>query len=168
MANVILIGMPASGKSTAGVILAKHLGYNFLDCDLAIQGKTGELLHETIARIGNEGFIKTEEFVNLSLSPDRSVISTGGSAIYSPAAMAHFGQLGRIIYLKVSLEKIIERVHGEDLFLRGVVMRGNCETIEDLYKERCPLYEKYADITIDCSDISVDGTVEAMLATLKE
>ncbi|MCD8205518.1 MAG: shikimate kinase [Clostridia bacterium] len=166
MDNIILIGMPASGKSTAGVILAKYLGYDFVDCDLAIQNKTGELLHETIKREGAEGFIKIEEEVNLSLSPQKCVLSTGGSAVYSPKAMEHFKEIGTVIYLKVSPDSLTKRIHGRSLFLRGVIMRGNVRTIEELYEERRPLYEKYADITIDCDNITVNDTVLAMLSKL--
>ena len=147
MSNIVLIGMPGAGKSTVGVVLAKRLGYRFVDSDLVIQEKYGKLLEELITLHGVEGFWKIEEEVNASLDYDKTVIATGGSAIYGKKAMEHLGKIATVIYLKLSCEEIAERVG--DLNARGVTVRPG-QTLKDLYEERVPLYEKYADITIDC------------------
>lgn len=146
MNNVILIGMPGSGKSTIGVVLAKILGYEFLDSDLVIQKREKRRLSEIIAAEGSEGFLKIENSVNCSLNPERTIIATGGSAIYGAEAMEHLGQIGTIIYLKLEYEELERRLG--DLKNRGVVLKDG-QTLLDLYKERIPLYEKYAHITID-------------------
>jgi len=147
MDNIVLIGMPGAGKSTVGVVLAKKLGYRFTDSDLVIQERTGKMLHEIIAEKGTDGFLLVEDEVNASLNCDRTVIATGGSVIYCPRAMEHLGQIGRVVYLKLSYPAIAERLG--DLQERGVALKKG-QTLEDLYKERIRLYEKYADVTIDC------------------
>lgn len=157
--NVILIGMPGAGKSTVGVVLAKRLGYAFLDSDLVIQNKEGRLLHEIISRQGVEGFWRTEEAVNASIDAARTVIATGGSAIYGSRAMEHFKQIGTIVYLKLSLEEIANRLG--DLSQRGVTLR-NGQDLAALYEERVPMYEQYADITIDCEHLSIREIVTAI------
>jgi shikimate kinase len=145
--NVVLIGMPGAGKSTVGVVLAKKLGYRFIDSDLLIQEKHEKLLHELIEEHGIEGFWKIENDVNASLQTQRAVIATGGSAIYGQEAMEHLQQIGTVIYLKLSCREIAERLG--DLNARGVTLRPG-QTLEDLYAERVPLYEKYAHKTIVC------------------
>ena len=150
--NIILIGMPGAGKSTVGVVLAKKRGCRFLDSDLLIQEKYDALLHELITKYGTEGFWKIEEEVNASIQVKRTVIATGGSVIYGPAAMEHFKEIGRIVYLKLSCETIRERLG--DLSERGVTLREG-QTLQDLYEERVPLYEKYADIVLDCEKKSI-------------
>ncbi len=157
MKNIILIGMPGAGKSTVGVVLAKKAGYAFLDSDLLIQSRKGKLLHELISEEGVEGFWKTEEAVNLSIETDRTVIATGGSAIYGARAMEHFKKLGTVVYLKLSCEEIMKRLG--DLCERGVTLREG-QSLSDLYRERVPLYEKYADIAIDCERLSIREIVE--------
>ncbi len=157
MKNIILIGMPGAGKSTVGVVLAKKAGFAFLDSDLLIQSRKGKLLHELISEEGVEGFWKTEEAVNLSIETDRTVIATGGSAIYGARAMEHFKKLGTVVYLKLSCEEITKRLG--DLCERGVTLREG-QSLSDLYRERVPLYEKYADITIDCECLSIREIVE--------
>ncbi len=157
MRNIILIGMPGAGKSTVGVVLAKKAGYAFLDSDLLIQSRKGKLLHELISEEGVEGFWKTEEAVNLSIETDRTVIATGGSAIYGAKAMEHFKKLGTVVYLKLSCEEIMKRLG--DLCERGVTLREG-QSLSDLYRERVPLYEKYADIAIDCERLSIREIVE--------
>ncbi len=157
MKNIILIGMPGAGKSTVGVVLAKKAGYAFLDSDLLIQSRKGKLLHELISEEGVEGFWKTEEAVNLSIETDRTVIATGGSAIYGARAMEHFKKIGTVVYLKLSCEEITKRLG--DLCERGVTLREG-QSLSDLYRERVPLYEKYADITIDCERLSIREIVE--------
>lgn len=157
MQNVILIGMPGAGKSTVGVVLAKKLGYAFMDADLVIQGRKGKLLHEIIAEQGVEGFWRVEEEVNESILTDRTVIATGGSAVYGDRAMAHYRQMGTIVYLSLPLADIRERLG--DLDERGVTLREG-QDLAALYEERIPLYEKYADITVDCRNLSIREIVE--------
>lgn len=145
--NVILIGMPGAGKSTVGVVLAKMLGYRFVDSDLVIQEKTGKLLYELIDEYGLEGFREIENDVNASLEQRRSVIATGGSAVYGAEAMQHLAQIGYVVYLKLSCGEIENRLG--DLHTRGVSMRPG-QSLESLYMERIPLYEKYSDLTVEC------------------
>lgn len=148
MKNIILIGMPGAGKSTVGVVLAKRLGYRFVDSDLVIQEKYGKLLHELIEQYGVEEFWRMEEEVNASLNLEQSVIATGGSAVYGAKAMEQLGRSGTIVYLELPYEEIAERLG--DLSARGVTMRPG-QTLKDLYGERIPLYEKYAHVTVRCS-----------------
>ena len=146
--HIILIGMPACGKSTVGVLAAKTLGYRFIDSDLVIQERAGRKLHRIISEEGQAGFLALEEAVNLTLGNDASpsVIATGGSAVYSEAAMAHFKSVGRVVYLRLSFETVQKRLG--NFTHRGVVMPEGY-TLRDLYDERCALYERYADITVD-------------------
>lgn len=155
--NVILIGMPGSGKSTVGVVLAKRLGYRFIDSDLVIQEQEKKLLHQLIEELGEAGFLALENRVNASISASCSVIATGGSAVYGKEAMEHFGEIGKIVYLKLPYEELEERLG--DLHERGVVLKSGF-TLRDLYDERVPLYEKYADITLDCSNKSIRQVME--------
>lgn len=164
MENIILIGMPASGKSTAGVLLAKTVGYGYIDTDLMIQSEEHALLCDIIAREGAEGFIRVEERVNAAVWADRCVISTGGSVVYGEKAMEHLKTLGKIVYLKVGLCELEKRLAGKDIFRRGVVMRKRGETLAELYAERAPLYEKYADITVDCDGLDLESTVRAVIS----
>ncbi len=145
--NLILIGMPGAGKSTVGVVLAKRLGYGFVDSDLVIQERCGKLLHELIEEHGIEGFWQIENRVNASLALHRSVIATGGSAVYGAEAMEHLRRMGTIVYLALSCEAVEERLG--DLNARGVTLRPG-QTLRELYEERVPLYEKYAEMTIQC------------------
>lgn len=146
--NIVLIGMPGAGKSTVGVVLAKRMGCRFMDSDLVIQERYGKLLHELISEHGVEGFWKIEEAVNASLEVTGTVIATGGSVIYGPKAMEHLRQIGKVVYLKLPYEEIQARLG--DLNARGVTLLPG-QTLQDLYKERTPLYEKYAHTVIDCS-----------------
>ena len=163
MENIVLIGMPASGKSTAGVLLAKTVGYGYIDSDLMIQNEEKALLCDILSRKGAEGFIETEERVNCAIIADRCIISTGGSAVYSERAMQHLKSLGEIVYLKVGIAELERRLAGKDIFSRGVVMRERGETLEQLLAERAPLYEKYADITIDCDGLNLEQTVSEIV-----
>ena len=150
--NVVLIGMPGAGKSTIGVVLAKNLGISFMDSDLVIQEQEGKKLHELISEHGLEGFIEIEDRVNASLQPKKAVIATGGSVVYGKNAMEHLNEIGTVIYLKLSYESIEDRLG--DLTERGVVLRES-QTLKDLYEERVPLYEKYANIVIDCDEKNI-------------
>lgn len=147
MKNIILIGMSGAGKSTVGVVLAKRLGYRFVDSDLVLQEKYGKLLHELIEQYGVEKFWKMEEEVNASLNLEQSVIATGGSAVYGTKAMERLAQGGTVVYLELPYEEIADRLG--DLSARGVTMRPG-QTLKDLYGERIPLYEKYAHVTVHC------------------
>ncbi len=147
MDNVVLIGMPAAGKSTVGVVLAKRLGFRFVDSDLVIQEHTGMLLHQIMEEKGTDGFLRVENDVNASLCAERSVIATGGSVIYGREAMEHLKGLGTVVYLKLGLESIKERLG--DFKERGVAVRDG-QSLEELYTERIPYYEKYADVTVEC------------------
>ncbi len=162
--NIILIGMPGAGKSTVGVVLAKRLGYRFLDSDLVIQERYGKLLHELIEEHGTEGFWQIENQVNASLEVHRSVIATGGSVIYGKEAMERLSRSGAVVYLKLPYEEIRERLG--DLNARGVTMLPG-QTLHDLYLERTPLYEKYARITIECSGKTIRELVEQIAAQLE-
>ena len=143
--NVILIGMPGSGKSTIGVVLAKLLCYQFVDMDIVIQEQEKRLLREIIADEGNDGFMEIENRVNAEYNAEYTVIAPGGSVIYGREAMEHLKEIGTIVYLKLSYKSLEERLG--DLRARGVVLKDGY-TLRDLYNERTPLYEKYADIII--------------------
>lgn len=157
MNNIVLIGMPSCGKSTVGVLLAKKLGYRFLDSDILIQEKCGMLLHEIIETEGLNGFLKIEGEVNRSIQTDRTVISTGGSVVYSDDAMKHLKSIGKVIYIKISYETLCMRLG--DYVHRGVVMPKGY-TLLDMYNERKELYEKYADFILDEGDDSINKTLE--------
>lgn len=165
MSNVILTGMPGAGKSTVGVVLAKKLGYSFADSDLIIQQKTGKLLHQLIEERGEAGFLMLENEINASLSLHRHVIATGGSAVYGKEAMEHLCKMGCMVYLKLPYEELRERLG--DLKERGVVLKKGF-TLYDLFEERSPLYERYADITVDCGGKQIREIVEEISIEYKE
>lgn len=162
--NIILIGMPGVGKSTVGVILAKLMGYQFLDADLLIQQQEGKLLREIIEEAGIEGFIEVENRVNAGIEAARTVIATGGSVVYGREAMEHLKAIGTVVYLKVSYPVLEKRL--ADIKGRGVVVREN-QSLYDLYEERTPLYERYADIRISEERMNVEQTVEKLMEALK-
>ena len=165
MSNVILIGMPSCGKSTVGVLLAKHLGYRFIDSDLLIQEKTGKLLHEFISERGVDGFLAIENEINAAIEAEHTVISTGGSVIFGEQAMQHLRSIGRVIYLKIDYETLCARLG--DYVHRGVVVREG-DTLLDMYRERAPLYEKYADVTVEQDKRAALGeTLERCIAALQ-
>ena len=165
MKNIIFIGMPAVGKSTIGVVAAKHLGYNFIDTDLLIQEKEKRLLKDIIAQEGLDEFLKIEDRINAGVSAERSVIAPGGSVVYCENAMRHYKEIGIIVYLKASFETISTRL--KNAKKRGVVLRED-QTLEELYHERTVLFEKYADITICEDGIGLEDTFELVLNTLKD
>lgn len=144
--NITLIGMPAAGKSTVGVLLAKRLGYSFVDVDIVIQNQEGKLLKEIIAERGLDGFLEVENRVNAQLSERESVIAPGGSVIYGKEAMENLKSQGVVVYLKISFEELTRRLG--NVVDRGVVLREGM-TLRDLYEERIAYFEKYADVTID-------------------
>ena len=146
MNNIVLIGMPASGKSTAGVVLAKVLGKGFMDTDLIIQQREQSRLCDIIAERGVDGFLKCEEEAVLSLKTTNFVIATGGSVVYSENAMKYLSKLGRIFYLKVQKEDLFKRLR--NIRQRGVVLKDG-ETLDQMFESRSILYEKYADEIIE-------------------
>jgi len=164
MGNIVLIGMPGAGKSTVGVILAKTLGMDFVDTDLEIQRIHGRLLQDIIDQDGIESFLRAEEQAVLQISANRSVIATGGSVVYSSKAMAHLKQGAVVIYLKVALDALQRRII--NMATRGIAM-GKGQTLQDIYVQRTPLYEKYADIVVDCTHKDVEGVVGAIIDCLK-
>lgn len=164
MKNVILIGMPGVGKSTLGVVLAKVLGYQFLDSDLLIQKQEKRKLWQIIQEEGTEGFTAIENRVNASIDVTESVIATGGSVVYCEEAMQHLKSIGKVVYLKVSLENLSKRLG--NLKGRGVLLKKG-QTLESLYEERTPLYEKYADVIVDEGDGDMEASLESLLAELQ-
>ena len=163
--NIVLIGMPGVGKSTVGVVLAKALGYQFVDADLLIQEAEGKLLSELIEEHGTDGFIEIENRVNSQIQTHRSVIATGGSVVYGKEAMEHLKSIGTVVYLKQNLRVLQRRLR--NLKGRGVVLKEG-QTLVDLYKERTVLYEKYADITVDQYKQSIEQTLKAVRKALEE
>ena len=152
--------MPGAGKSTIGVILAKSLLFDFCDTDLSIQKETGESLCDTISKIGIEEFIKLEETVICKQVFRNSVVATGGSAVYGEKAMAKLKQNGIIVYLKASPDELQSRI--KNIHTRGIAMKEGT-TIKELYEERAPLYEKYADITIVCDGKTAEECVDSII-----
>ena len=163
--NVTLIGMPSAGKSTIGVLLAKRLGYSFIDADILIQEKEGRLLKEIIAQEGMDGFLQVENRVNASIEAKRSVIAPGGSVSYGKEAMEHLKEISTVVYLKMSYEELERRVG--DVVDRGVALKEGM-TLRDLYDERTAYYERYADITIDEEGMTPGQTVDLLRAMLEK
>lgn len=161
--NFVLIGMPACGKSTIGVVLAKTAGMNFIDTDLLIQQREKMILQDILDARGSEAFLEIEEAVLCGISDENVVISTGGSAVYSEAAMIHLKETGKIIYLSLPLEEIKARLN--NIKTRGIAMEAG-QTLEDLYEKRIPLYKKYADITIAAEGLSVEECIEEILVQI--
>jgi len=164
--NIILIGMPGAGKSTLGVVLAKILNKNFIDADLLIQSQCDKTLQKIIDAMGPEGFIQIENQVLSDLEAHSSVIATGGSAVYSDAAMRHLKDIGTLVYLQISYESLVSRLN--DLQERGVVLKGGIGmSLRELYDERKPLYEKYADITVNVDDLSITAAARKVASAIE-
>lgn len=161
--NIVLIGMPGVGKSTLGVVLAKELGFQFVDADLLIQEREKRLLKEIIAEEGVDGFLKIENDVNAGISAEKTVIATGGSVIYGSEAMEHLKKIGTVVYLKLDYETLDSRLGS--LKGRGVVLRDG-QTLKSLYDERIPLYEKYADVIVDEAGLDLEQTLAEVLKQL--
>jgi shikimate kinase len=155
--NIVLIGMPGAGKSTVGVLVAKTLGMSFVDTDLLIQEKEGRLLQEIIDQDGVVAFLKIEEGVILQVNVTNGVIATGGSVIYSRAAIQHLKTNGTLIYLKLRYDEIEQRIH--NMGSRGIAI-GKRQNLRDLFHERVILYEQHTDITIDCSNVTIEDVVQ--------
>lgn len=165
--NIVLIGMPGAGKSTLGVVLAKILNYDFLDADLVIQNKHGKTLQTLINEYGPQGFLDVENQDLQEINVHRTIIATGGSAVYSDWAMEHLRSIGTVVYLQISYKELANRLG--DLQERGVVMKGGMGmSLADLYEERLPLYEKWADITVDVEKTSITKAAKKVVAALRE
>lgn len=165
MKNIVLIGMPAVGKSTVGVVVAKRLGYEFVDTDLLIQKQEKRLLKEIIAQEGNDGFLAIENQVNRDLDVENAVIAPGGSVVYCEEAMEHYKKTGTVVYLKVSYETINRRI--QNAKSRGVVLKEG-QTLKDLYEEIVCLFEKYADYTICEDGLTIEETIGNVLKLFEE
>ena len=165
MNNIVLIGMPGAGKSTLGVVLAKALGFDFIDTDLIIQSEQNEKLYRIIEKKGIEKFIEIENSTVASLETENSVIATGGSVIFGKQAMENLKKLGTVVYLQVEEKEIEKRL--SNIKTRGIVMEAG-ETVGKIYKERTPLYEKYADITVPCKGMDLEKTVEKIISLVEE
>ena len=163
--TLIFIGMPAVGKSTVGVVVAKRLGKKFIDTDLLIQEQEQKLLREIIAEVGEDGFLQIENQVNRDVDVENAVISPGGSVVYCEEAMRHYKEIGIVVYLKVSYQTIKRRIHNPQK--RGVVLRPG-QTLRDLYDERIQLFEKYADITICEDGCRIEETIENVLSEVEK
>lgn len=165
MKNIILIGMPACGKSVTGVILAKSLKMNFIDADLLIQERAGKSLQDIINADGIETFKSIEEEVLNAINVKNTVIATGGSAVYYDSAMRHLMENGVVVYIEASLATIKKRL--KNIRTRGVAMEKG-QTIDSLYEMRVPLYEKYADCTVRSHRYRVENTVEDIISGLEK
>lgn len=164
MDNIIFIGMPAVGKSTVGVVVAKRLGYCFVDTDIVIQEEEGKLLKEIIREKGIQGFLEVEDRINAGIDVHHSVISPGGSVVYCENAMKHYKEIGTVVYLQASFDTINRRLGNAKK--RGVVLKDG-QTLKGLYDERMPLFEKYADITVSEDGLLLEETIERVLEALE-
>ncbi len=161
--NIVLIGMPGCGKSTLGVVLAKSTNRGFVDVDLLIQQREGKKLHKIIEEKGLEYFGKIENAVGASVAADNAVIATGGSIVFGANAMEHLKNIGTVVYLRLPIEVIKKRIR--NFATRGIAMKPG-ETLDDVYAQRAPLYEKYADMVIDCENVSFEENLEKLINTL--
>lgn len=161
--NIILIGMPAVGKSTVGVVVAKRLGYDFVDTDLLIQAQEKRLLKEIIEEEGIDGFLAIENQVNRDLEVERTIISPGGSVVYCQEAMEHFAEIGTVVYLQVAYAEIEKRINNAKN--RGVVLKEG-QSLKMLYDERTKLFETYAEITVIEDGKTIEETIDAVLEAL--
>ncbi|MDY0266947.1 MAG: shikimate kinase [Methanimicrococcus sp.] len=162
--NIVLIGMPGSGKSTTGVLLAKSLGFSFLDTDLLLQEQTGMLLQNLVDSKGFFGFVDIEEQILSELNVSNTVISTGGSVIYGEKTMRRLKQIGTVIFLNVSFPEIMRRI--KNISTRGIALKDG-QSLENLYAERLPLYQKYADLTVSGDNQTVEELVTRITQRLQ-
>jgi shikimate kinase len=163
--NIALIGMPAVGKSTVGVLLAKKMGFDFMDTDIVIQAKEQQTLAQIIACHGLEQFLEIEKQHVLGIRCTSHVIATGGSVIYKPETMDHLAKTCIVVYLAIDLDMLKTRL--SDVITRGVAISPG-KTIDDLYRERVPLYEKYADLAVHCRKQFPDQVAKQIIQSLPE
>ena len=161
-----IIGLSGAGKSTLGIVLAKILNYDFIDADLVIQNSCDKTLQKLIDACGPEGFIQVENEILRDIEAENSIIATGGSAVYSDEAMKHLAEIGTIVYLKISFDELVSRL--SDLQERGVVLKGGIGmSLRELYDERKPLYEQYAEITVNIDDLSITAAARKVADALR-
>ncbi len=165
MKNIILVGMPGSGKSTLGILLAKEIHYGYIDIDSVMVASTGKLLPTLIEQLGNDGFLEMEARINGSIQVQQCVISTGGSAIYRGDAIEKMKENGIVVYLKIPYDEVMRRLG--DLKKRGVVLKDGF-SLKDLYEERAPLYEQHADYIVELSGGSVEENTEKILRAIAD
>ncbi len=164
MKNIILIGMPGAGKSTIGVVLAKIMRKDFCDTDLLIQKSTERALQDIIDNDGVEAFLDIEKNIVMNMCEQNCVIATGGSVILRQEAASRLKKLGTVIYLRASFDALEKRIHNMDT--RGIAFK-NGQTLFDVYKSRTPIYEKYADIVVDCDDLDCISVCEKIIEKLR-
>lgn len=165
MSNIVLIGMPTSGKTTIGTELSAIIGYGYIDSDSVIVARAGKNLRDLIAELGNEGYLDFEAKVNAEIAADRCVIATGGSAVYRENGMRKLKENAVVVYLKMSYEEMCRRLG--DIAARGVVLKEGF-TLCDMYDERVPLYEKYADYTVEIDGKTLSECVRAVREALEK
>ena len=161
--NIVLIGMPGAGKSTVGVVLAKALGMQFVDTDILIQERAGRMLQEILDEDGPDAFKRNEEEAILSLHLHHAVIATGGSVVYSEDAMTHLRSAGVVVYLEISYEAMVKRL--ENITTRGILLLPG-RSLREMYDERIPLYERYADLTVACTGGDLESVVGNVIEAL--
>ena len=165
--NIVLIGMPGAGKSTLGIVLAKIMNYDFVDADLVIQSQCDKTLQKLIDACGPEGFIQVENQILSDIRASKAIIATGGSAVYSDEAMRHLTEIGTVVYLKISYEQLVGRL--SDFQERGVVLKGGIGmNLRELYDERLPLYERYAEVTVDVDYLSITAAARKVADALEK
>ena len=162
--NIALIGMPGSGKSTVGVILAKLTSRDFIDTDVLIQTSQGRSLQDIVDTEGHMALRKIEEEVLLNLRCINHVIATGGSAVYSHAAMIHLKSNSIVVFLNVDLPTLESRVN--DFDIRGIAKRAE-QSFTDLFEERFTLYNKYADVTIECVGLTQEEICGGIISEIR-
>ncbi len=161
--SIVLIGMPGAGKSTLGILLAKELGLGFVDTDVAIQVREGQTLQEILDASDYLNLRAIEEQVLLTEQIAGKVVATGGSAVYSEAGMARLKDNATLVFLDVPLRELEKRISNFDS--RGIARKPD-QSLESLYEERCTLYRKYADITVDCNQQSLEQTLQSSIQQL--
>jgi shikimate kinase len=161
--NIVLIGMPGAGKSTVGIILARMMAKDFIDTDVLIQLSESRPLQDIVDNEGHMALREIEENVILGLGCRNHIIATGGSAVYSKAAMDYLGRIGSIVFLDVDLPTLDARVR--DFGTRGLAKRAD-QTFADLFRERRPLYNKYSEITLKCSGHTQEEVCDMIIEKL--